>query len=292
MKALFISPEQQRKFEDDGFVKVQLLNPAEVAELLGMYKTVAAEHEKINIPYITTSLTYNAELIANVDTALQKIIGPAIARYLINYKLLFGNFLIKMPVDQSETEPHQDITFVDEEQYASVNIWVALQDTDTTNGCMYFLKGSHKFIPTLRPGCIYNWEYENVKAEIIEKAEIFPAKAGEAFIFNHAVVHGSYPNTSGQPRVAGVIAAYHDDAPLIHYYMPDPKKNVLQKYNMTKEAFLTFAEDQPPAKGVFVNEITHNFRQLNKKEFNALVKNKSGNYSWWQSINNFIKSVS
>jgi len=287
MKPLFISPDHQHRFEEDGFVKIPLLNSVQVAELLTAYRSVSEEHEKLNIPYITTSLSYNPELIRHVDTILQQVMGPAIDKFMIHYKLLFGNFLVKMPVDHSETAPHQDITFVDEKEYASVNIWVALQDTDEKNGCMYFLKGSHKLLPTLRPACQYDWEYEMVKSEIIEQAETFTAKAGDAFIFNHAVVHGSYPNNSGKPRVAAVIAAYHSEAPLIHYYMPKERKGVLQKYVMTKEAFLNFREGEPPQDEAFLTEINYEFRQLSKKEFKALT-NKNAGKSLIQSFADFF----
>ena len=128
MKALFNSAELQKKFEADGFVKISLLSQAEVLDLMAEYKAVAEAHEKINIPYITTSHSNNAELIHHVDSVLQKVIAPAVNKYLKNYKLLFGNYLVKMPGNGSETLPHQDITFVDETQFASVNIWVALQD--------------------------------------------------------------------------------------------------------------------------------------------------------------------
>jgi hypothetical protein len=157
---------------------------------------------------------------------------------------------------------------------------------------MYFLKGSHNLVPTLRPASRYKWEYENVKAEIIQLADSYPAKAGEAFIFNHAVLHGSYPNTSGQPRVAAVIAAYNSEARLIHYYLPLNKSGVLQKYSMTKEAFLTFTDGQPPAEGVFLNEVDHTFKQLGKKEFMGLVNAKAGKNSLFTSFANLFKSIS
>lgn len=289
MKPLFISPQHQQKFEEDGFVKIPLLNASEIASLLAEYDKVSEQHERLNIPYITTSLTYDAGLIARVDEVLQRIMGPAIDKFMIHYKLLFGNFLIKMPVSNSETAPHQDISFVDEDQYASVNIWVALQDINKENGCMYFLKGSHKLVSTLRPACQYDWEFEQVKEEIISHADTFTAKAGDAFIFNHAVLHGSYPNTSGKPRVAAVIAAYHSEAPLIHYYMPKDKKGVLQKYAMTKEAFLNFTEGEPPQKGVLVEEFNYEFRSLSKKEFEALTT-KTQNKGLLHSITNLFKS--
>lgn len=272
MKPLFKSAQLQSKFEKDGFIKIPLLTKAEVNELMAAYKTVADEHERINIPYITTSHSNDAALITRVDAMLQSVMAPAISRHLANYNLLFGNYLVKMPVAKSETSPHQDITFVDESKHLSVNIWVALQDTNKENGCMYLLKGSHAFMDTLRPTHDYKWCYENVVDEIKQNSESYPMKAGEAIIFNHAVVHGSFSNETNMPRVAAVIAAYQNDAELLHFYLPDKDKNVVQKFSMTKEAFLHFKKGCPPPKGVFLNEMSYEFKQVKANEFNALLK--------------------
>lgn len=273
MKILFKSAVFQKQFQQDGFVKVQLLTMEEVNELLNEYQKIAALHEQINIPYITTSHSNNPALIKKVDEILQKVMAPAIDKILTNYKLLFGNYLIKMPGEKSETEPHQDITFVDESEFVSLNVWVALQDISIENGCMYFLRGSQNLISVIRPTHHYPWLYENVKPDIKQAAEAFPVKAGEAFIFNHAIIHGSFANHTDQPRIAAVMAAYNADAPLIHYYLPDDRSNILQKFSMTKEAYLHFVKLQPPAKGVFIGEEKYEFKQLKKKEFFLMLRN-------------------
>lgn len=269
MTAFFRQTEHQHRFNEDGFVQVDLLSPAEVAELADAYREVAEAHEKIGIPYITTSHSNNRELITRVDERLQRVMAPAIDRYLCGHRLLFGNYLVKMPVPRSETSPHQDITFVDETRYASANVWVALQDTDTKNGCMYFLKGSHAWRPTLRPTHSYPWTYAHVTDEILKHVVSFPAKAGQAFIFNHAVVHGSHANTGAVPRLAAVMAAYPSEAELLHYYLPGGQGNRVQKYGMTKEAFLSFVKEQPPREGIFLEEVEHEFIQLQLPELTA-----------------------
>lgn len=275
MKPLFQSIDLQKEFEQNGFVKIPLLTPKEVQQLVDDYNTVAAEHEAIGIPYITTSHSNNSALIAKVDSFLQHILAPAIERHLTNHKLLFGNFLVKMPMEGSETSPHQDITFVDENEYVSVNIWVALQDIDENNGAMYFFPGSHLLIPTIRPTHSYPWAYEHVSSEIKKHVVSFPAKAGDAFIFHHGVVHGSSANIADKARLAAVMAAYHADAQLLHYYLPDGKGNTVQKYSMTKDAFLSFVKNNPPAKGFFIEGITHDFHQLDVNEFKKILKQKS-----------------
>jgi hypothetical protein len=267
----FKSADLQKSFDEDGFARITLLSAADVDKLLKAYEPFREEHERIGLPYITTSHSSDHDLITRVDDVLQEVLAPAIDKVLVNYRLLFGNYLVKMPIANSETEPHQDITFVDESKYTSVNIWVALQDNDETNGCMYFLKGSHKFIPTIRPTHDYHWAYEKVTEEIKRASVSFPAKAGEAFIFHHGVVHGSHANTSDKPRLAAVMAAYSGDAKLIHYYLPDIKSNILQKYAMTKDAYLYFEKQKPPRKGVLLGELMHDFRQLNKNEFKRIL---------------------
>jgi len=270
MSAFFKSRALQAEFEENGFVKISLLNRIQVNELVRAYDRFKDAHEKIDLPYITTSHSNDANLITAVDEVLQVTIGPALEAYLVNYKLLFGNYLVKMPVANSLTPPHQDITFVDEKEYTSVNVWIALEDIDEGNGSMYFLKGSHKYMFTIRPTHHYKWAYENVKGEIEQRSVAFSAKAGEAFVFNHAIVHGSHANRSSSPRLAAVVAAYSRDAPLIHYYLPQIDSNRLEKYAMDKEAYLHFEKEKPPLKGVLIGEERYDFSPLSIAEFNRI----------------------
>lgn len=270
MKALFKSGALQAEFEENGFVKLSLLDGSQVDVLVREYERFKDAHEKIDLPYITTSHSNNAQLIKAVDEVLQTVISPALEAYMVNYSLLFGNYLVKMPVADSATAPHQDITFVDEKCFASVNIWIALQDIDAENGSMYFLKGSHKYMFTIRPTHDYKWTYENVKEEIERRSVTFPAKAGEAFIFNHAVIHGSHANRSSSPRLAAVIAAYSKDAPLIHYYLPQIDSGLLKKYSMSKEAYLHFEKKKPPLKGVLIGEERFDFTPLSREKFHRV----------------------
>jgi ectoine hydroxylase-related dioxygenase (phytanoyl-CoA dioxygenase family) len=287
MSVLFKSEALQTQFETDGFVNISLLNVNQVEALNEAYLPFKEAHEKIKLPYITTSHSSNATLITAVDEVLQSVLAPEIDKLLTNYKLLFGNYLVKMPVPHSETDPHQDITFVDESQYVSANIWIALQDIDEKNGGMYFLKGSHKFMPTIRPTHHYHWPYENVKQQIIEQSTAFSAKAGDAFIFNHAVIHGSTANTSNTPRLAAVIAAYSKEAPLIHYYLPNIDSSLLKKYAMNKEAYLSFEKEKPPMRGVFIGEEEFDFTVLSPNAFAKMAQPNS--LSFFERIKTFFK---
>ena len=73
MKPLFKSDALQKQFELDGFVQLKLISIDDANLLLQEYQKVADAHEHINIPYITTSHSNNAELINRVDIVLQKV---------------------------------------------------------------------------------------------------------------------------------------------------------------------------------------------------------------------------
>lgn len=268
MEPLFISPIHQKEFDDNGFVMIpSLLSNEQADELFRLYNTTLAEHTEIDIPFITTSHSNDHALIRKVDGMIAGIFEPEVKKVLANYKLLFSNFLIKTQGPDSETPPHQDITFVDEHNFPSVSIWVPLCDTDEKNGCMRFVKGSHKFLFTLRPTHQYPWTYENVRAEVEKHLSSYPCKKGDAFIFHHGVIHASYPNSTATPRVAAVLAAYPEKAELIHYYLPSGEKTAVSKYKMTKEAFLHFIKEQPPALGEFVAIEKFDFKQVSAQEF-------------------------
>jgi len=273
MESLFQSESDQKEFDENGFVKYPSFISAEQAdELFRLYQTTLAEHTGIDRPFITTSHSNDHNLIRKVDEMIAGMLEPQMKKVLTNYKLLFGNFLIKMFGPDSETPAHQDITFVDEHNFPSISVWVALSDTDEQNGCMRFIKGSHKFVFTLRPTHAYPWTYENVRAIVNERLISYPCKKGDAFIFHHGVIHASFANLTHEPRVAAVLAAYPEHAELIHYFLPPGEKTAVRKYKMSKEAFLHFIKEQPPALGEFVEIEKFDFKQVNAQEFEGFFK--------------------
>jgi hypothetical protein len=270
----FQSTAHQNAFDKDGFIKVPFLTPSLVDRLYSAYLTLQPAHEAIGIPFITTSHSNNYNLISDVDQMIADVFVPEMDRLLIDYELLFGNFLIKQPGHNSITPPHQDTTFVDENEFSSFSIWVSLQDTDKQNGCMRFIKGSHKFLHTERPAHAYPWVYENVKDRLEALLVDYPSNKGEAFIFHHGVIHASYPNLSDRPRVAALMAGYPKTAELLMLFQNPINQELLQTYSMNKDAFLHFVKGKPPILGKLKAEKRHSFNTLSAKEFEQLLPKK------------------
>jgi ectoine hydroxylase-related dioxygenase (phytanoyl-CoA dioxygenase family) len=85
-----------------------------------------------------------------------------------------------------------------------VTAWIALQDTDLTNGCMMVVPGSHKWQLDPRSYGFHETDLNAQKERYSQgrdwREEPVILKAGQAS-FHHALLfHGSGPNLTDQPR--------------------------------------------------------------------------------------------
>lgn len=253
----FYDTNIQRFFDKYGFAKVKLLSAEKVDKLLESYQNFAQKHSAIDMPFVTTSHSNDAELIAAVDELILSVAAPEIAKHLFGYEILFSNFLLKKPIEDSGSAPHQDVTLVDEDKFMSFSVWISLGDIEQKNGCMNLLPASHRMPAIIRPNPFYPWRYRNVIDKINTDMVSCPTEKGEALIFSHATIHGSFSNLSGKERLAAVVALYPEGAETYHYELPDYNSNVVHKYKMDKEAFVAYIKGAPPTKGKMIAELPY-----------------------------------
>ncbi|MCY3622657.1 MAG: phytanoyl-CoA dioxygenase family protein [Gammaproteobacteria bacterium] len=92
-------------------------------------------------------------------------------------------------VNQQEVHPHSDAL-------EGVVTWIALDETNERNGCLQFLKGSHK----------RQEEFRHLRAheptDLAGHPDLFEAamSPGDIVIFRPTTVHWSGPNLDGSPR--------------------------------------------------------------------------------------------
>ncbi len=121
-----------------------------------------------------------------------------------------------------------------------VSAWVALEDADEENGCMSFVKGSHRWGPknggtigSITEGDKNLWgpSYDSVWIPEGESVEVIPApvKAG-GVAFHHCLTwHGAPLNRSERPRPA--IAVHY--MPGWTRYEKEPGKEHLVEHHIT-----------------------------------------------------------
>jgi ectoine hydroxylase-related dioxygenase (phytanoyl-CoA dioxygenase family) len=100
---------------------------------------------------------------------------------------------------------HQDASYWPIEPKRNVTAWVALDATDTENGCLRVIPGSHRsaidHVAVDDPG---SWFSQGADLSAVDagRAVDLALRAGEFVLFNEGTLHGSEPNRSDRPRIA------------------------------------------------------------------------------------------
>ncbi|XP_053680370.1 phytanoyl-CoA dioxygenase domain-containing protein 1 [Anopheles nili] len=118
-------------------------------------------------------------------------------------------YIFKNPGIGGEVKPHQDATYLYTEPSTTVGFWIPLEDATLQNGCLHFIKGSH------RSGVHRRWIRNPDKGAddllIYDRPTplypqsnfvAVPVKAGSCVLIHSQVVHRSDANRSDHSRHA------------------------------------------------------------------------------------------
>lgn len=228
---VFKDEKLQKQFDLYGYVVVPFLSKGQVEQLRSLFfKT----HQFIPNGFYSSSFNVNEDQKKEIDRLIQQNLEPNVNSLFSGYKKLGACFLNKQPGAQSEMPIHQDWTVVDESKYDSITIWIPLQDVDEQNGAIQVIDGSHRFSTALRSPSLED-PFKNVQQEIRRDLKLLPMKAGEAFIFSHALLHASPPNLSNESRIAVTYGLIDDEAQLMFYHKNE--KLHLEQYFVEEDFF-------------------------------------------------------
>ena len=158
----------------------------------------------------------------------EKIIG-ACNRLFKNFVLQNEVFIVKNKHKVSNFPLHQDWSFVDENQYKTINIWIALQDTSPQNGGLYVIKGSHNLKNKIRGAGKLSFDFDQYKKKVKPYLTALHIKKGQAAIFYHSLIHGSPSNLTNDPRIVISLAV-----------LPLNAKNIINQYDGTKRTLYQY----------------------------------------------------
>lgn len=158
---------------------------------------------------------------AAVGRLVDRHAGPAIEQVFATHRTVARSIMVKWPAAH-EQPPwtgvpdcfHADATCVDERAGArGYRMWLALQDVTADQGGLEVVPGSHR----VRTG-IRGWGVEPAwlahEEVLAARAVPIALRAGEALVFEPALVHRSGPNRSDVARVAVSVLLVEPDEPL------------------------------------------------------------------------------
>jgi ectoine hydroxylase-related dioxygenase (phytanoyl-CoA dioxygenase family) len=239
MNSIFLNKQHSDAFLKQGFIIRPFLSLSQINHL----NDIAS---KIKLPektfFYSTSFIDDIEFKQKLSGDIIEIVKSSLQELFIDYKILGGNFLYKLPGKEGEMPLHQDWTVTDESQFQSITLWIPLSDTNILNGTMQCIPGSQNWTDTLRsPSLPVN--FKEVHSSLKDHLQMYNVSKGEAFIFNHALLHASPPNLSDAVRSVLTIGLTHKDASLSMYYYE--KGGKVSQYSMPDNMFLNYDDIHP-----------------------------------------------
>ncbi len=250
MRTIFKNSAHQEQYNRDGFIRYPLLSSQEITDLLTVYKELNSglEGNKFYTSHTSGDVAYKTK----VDQAIKEVLVPKLCDIFEDYKPVFGFYLVKS--QGSETlDLHLDWQFVDERQHAGFNMWCPLVDVNKENGAIFAIPGSHKHIKILR-GCNTPNPMWYVDGKVDKnQVQTLPLKAGEALVFDLRLVHGAWPNTLPQQRIAVGMVAIPQEADILHFWTEKEERGHkdIEVYRMQPEYYMLNHNGQrPPAESL------------------------------------------
>lgn len=244
----------EAEFERYGYVVVPFLESEEIQPLIDAYWEVGppADDPQISIffDYQSTDERYKRAIAARTRAVLERH-G---ARLFADHRLFYPNYVMKWPNPRSGFAPHQDSSFVDEDEHRSLSVWCPLVDTEPVDGIdvgmFHLVPGSHRLRRTVRAHQPQSFAFSECTTEVIEDLAIgVPVRAGEALVFDHRLLHFSWPNASTEPRL--VIAGGYCPAAAPVYHFRETEPGSAERYEVDDDFFLAYnpfrLAEGPPA---------------------------------------------
>ena len=220
VRSTLCDPELQARLERDGFVTFPMLDAEEV---LGLREGFARLGDAPGDPHKACHSSFHS-YDTDYKRAVNELVGAALAPHLTEafdrQRSLPCNFIVKWPSAMSGFGLHQDLTLVDESQHRSVEVWVALDDTNELNGQLWMVPGSHRWLPgNIRGINGFDFAFKDVTRRIIDHHAVpVPVPAGHAVVFTHAILHFSLPNRTDTPRMVAITDLIPEEAEHLHFF--------------------------------------------------------------------------
>lgn len=216
----FHSPTINEHFISKGFALFPFLNEIMLNQVHQVY-IAFDEKNKLSEQRHFYGVNYSLNILSKTENqhlveTITDIILPALEEHFCDYRILGVTFITKPPITNETFVYHQDWSYTNEKEHAFATCWVPLYDTNTNNGCMSVIEGTHRSFETYRSDTLDSARipFDEIPGEIRTDVEM---KAGQCLVFHQALFHGSYPNITNRSRPVLAFVVKNKLSPVIYY---------------------------------------------------------------------------
>ncbi len=234
-----------QSYERDGFVVFPRLAEAEVGQLVAAYEAMLAEISPTDLyfgnPMTGSMFLGSRDLRKRTNARIGELVGPLVLSVFEKCRFIGAGLRVKLPGPGSKLSLHQDPSVVNEELHWSLNISVALFDATAENGTLQFIPGSHTYMPRFR-SLDHSDGVIDIADGLPEQVTTVPLRPGDAIFYANAVLHGSGPNASAEPRPL-VLGTVMSPEATMTVFLRDAKQRTRMECFAVPDDYFTDFED-------------------------------------------------
>jgi cyclopropane fatty-acyl-phospholipid synthase-like methyltransferase len=257
---ILIDEQMNSELQKEGFVVLPLLDAIQTSELTTYL------NQKTNLDsgtFYATAHAQDVDFRSEMSDKIVEVIQGKVNQNFQNHELLGASFIVKTKQLNQVLQPHQDWNIVDESKYRSYNIWIPLVDLNEDNGVILVMPKSHAWIENYRHSSI-PCSFQEVHEQLIEHMTPLYLKAGEALIYDHALLHASLPNNSQNDRIACACGIIPKGAEMKFYWN---NEGFIEEYESSKAFFLKENVFTGPHGLKKIRTIENGFVTVDKEQF-------------------------
>ena len=202
---MILSENEVKKYNEDGYLIPNFTMPEkDLLEIEELHSSLVKKFPKFR-NYCPAVLLHDERFLKYcLNTEILNIVEQLIGK---NFAIWNSSFFAKPAFNGHATPWHQDGQYWPIKPLATCSVWLAIDDATSENGCLKFIKGSHKD-KKIKKHKINNNEkltlnQEVLKSEYIEKNSVdLILKRGQISLHDIYMVHGSKENKSPNSRRA------------------------------------------------------------------------------------------
>ncbi|HWB64694.1 MAG TPA: phytanoyl-CoA dioxygenase family protein [Chitinophagales bacterium] len=265
--SIFKDKNFERQYEETGFVVLHNVIPPHTIDLLKKNWQTLRDYNGLGF-YSTiwhNNKTHRKEVFELIRSSLQRVLN----NLFNNYRVIFGNYVMKMPGNNGALGLHQDWRFTDETKHRAINFWFPLTEITANNGPLCVVRGSHK-IPNPQRGKNIPQPFAGISEFIINRfGEALIVQPGDVVAYDVSLLHYSGLNTTTQPRLAVTAILANANAGLVHCFRNSQNDEDTEVFeiNVDENYFTDYSLYETPSGFKIANKEKLNVVNYSAEEF-------------------------
>ncbi|MBI1286600.1 MAG: hypothetical protein GC178_03385 [Flavobacteriales bacterium] len=230
------NPEIESTLAEKGYYVLRNSGDVNISEFQRVY--ASAHHQSpVNGGMFYTAYSQDRNYRRKINVELGTALKALNDSLFENYYVTNNSFIVKFPGTRSEFYLHQDSTGLDEWRYSPLSLWIPLQNTNITDGCIWLIPKSHRWFSPYR-GISFRSMFDD-HIELL-KPYLIPIEMteGDVLLFDDRIVHLSGSNIGKTCRVAVRSGIFPRGAELISVYRDEQANGPVEIYAQ-EEDYLT-----------------------------------------------------